>query len=217
MILALALAPAAAHAQVEAIEPTFQLDAKKDVRGPLDVVRVAMSTRIDGSLRGELTLRKSWDTADVGERGSLCIKLFVKADPASDIPEYLVCATPPREGEALVGRVLRNKANGLPRNVGDVVVSRPSGAHRVPRLRPRGHRPPGQAALRRRDRLARIREVPAYDRLRGPRARTRPTLATSACVATADPDSVCTSGPGCPGRPRNTGAQSPACAASSGV
>ena len=127
VILALALAPAAAHAQVEAIEPTFQLDAKKDVRGPLDVVRVAMSTRTDGSLRGELTLRKAWDTADVGERGSLCIKLYVKADPESDIPEYLVCATPPREGEALVGRVMRNKANGLPRNVGDVVVSRPSG------------------------------------------------------------------------------------------
>ena len=51
----------AAHAQVEAIEPTFQLDAKKDVRGPLDVVRVAMSTRTDGSLRGELTMRKAWD------------------------------------------------------------------------------------------------------------------------------------------------------------
>jgi hypothetical protein len=123
----LALAPpAAAHAQVEAIEPTFQLDAKKDVRGPLDVVRVAMSTRTDGSLRGELTMRRAWETADVGSRGSLCLKLFVKADPESDVPEYLVCATPPKQGDALVGRVLRNKANGLPRNVGDVVVSRPS-------------------------------------------------------------------------------------------
>jgi hypothetical protein len=126
VIIALALTPVAAHAQVEAIEPTFQLDAKKDVRGPLDVVRVAMSTRTDGSLRGELTIRRAWDTGDVGERGSLCIKLYVKADPESDIPEYLVCATPPREGDALVGRVLRNKANGLPRDVGDVAVSRPS-------------------------------------------------------------------------------------------
>ncbi len=123
-----ALAVAApAHAQVEAIEPTFQLDAKKDVRGPLDVVRVAMSTRTDGSLRGELTMRKAWDTADVGARGSLCIKLYVKADPEADeIPEYLVCATPPKQGEALVGRVLRNKANGMPRNLGDAVVARPS-------------------------------------------------------------------------------------------
>jgi hypothetical protein len=127
-LAAVGLLPSAhAAAQVEAIEPTFQLDAKKDVRGPLDIVRVAMSTRTDGSLRGELTMRKAWDTADVGARGSLCIKLYVKADPASDVPEFLACATPPREGEALVGRVLRNKVNGLPRNVGEVAVSRPSG------------------------------------------------------------------------------------------
>ena len=121
-----AAAPMAADAQVEAIEPTFQLDAKKDVRGPLDVVRVAMSTRTDGSLRGELTMRKAWDTADVGPRGSLCLKLYVKADPGSDIPEYLVCATPPKQGDALVGRVLRNKANGMPRNVGEAAIARPS-------------------------------------------------------------------------------------------
>jgi hypothetical protein len=127
-IAVLALLPAAhALAQVEAIEPTFQLDAKKDVRGPLDIVRVAMSTRTDGSLRGELTMRKAWDTADVGARGTLCLKLYVKADPDGDVPEFLVCATQPKSGDALMGRVLRNKANGLPRNVGEVVVSRPSG------------------------------------------------------------------------------------------
>ena len=61
-LLVLALGPAAhAGAQVEAIEPTFQLDAKEDVRGPLDIVRVAMSTRTDGTLRGELTLRRAWE------------------------------------------------------------------------------------------------------------------------------------------------------------
>ena len=54
-LAAMSLLPAtAARAQVEAIEPTFQLDRKKDVRGPLDVVRVAMSKRVDGSLRGWL-------------------------------------------------------------------------------------------------------------------------------------------------------------------
>ena len=74
-----------------------------------------MSTRTDGSLRGELTMRKAWDTADVGERGSLCIKLYVKADPESQAPEYLVCATPPREaGETLVGQVLRNERQRAP-------------------------------------------------------------------------------------------------------
>jgi hypothetical protein len=125
-VLALALLPtAAAHAQVEAIEPTFQLDRKKDVRGPLDVVRVAMSKRTDGSLRGELTMRKAWEDADL-EDGSLCLRLYVKADPESQAPEYLVCATRGQQGDKLAGRVLRNRANGLPRTVGGAFVARPS-------------------------------------------------------------------------------------------
>ena len=125
--LALLLVPAAAAvAQVEAIEPTFQLDRKKDVRGPLDVVRVAMSTRTDGTLRGELTMRRRWDTADLGDRGSLCLKLYVKASADAQGPEYLVCATAPAEGDALTGKVLRNRSNGLPRALGDVVVARPT-------------------------------------------------------------------------------------------
>jgi hypothetical protein len=125
-VLALALLPGAtAHAQVEAIEPTYQLDRKKDVRGPLDVVRVAMSKRIDGSLRGETTMRKAWEDADL-EGGSLCLRFYVKADPESQAPEYLVCATRGPDGGALAGRVLRNKANGLPRTVGGAFVTRAS-------------------------------------------------------------------------------------------
>jgi len=126
-VLALALAPAAAAlGQAEAIEPTFQLDRKKDVRGPFDIVRVAMSTRTDGTLRGELTMRRRWATGDLGPRGSLCLKLYVKAEPDAQGPEYLVCATTPRTGDALVGRVLRNRSNGLPRTLGDAVVARPT-------------------------------------------------------------------------------------------
>ena len=126
-LLALLLIPAAAaHAQVEAIEPTFQLDRKRDVRGPLDIVRVAMSKRPDGSLRGELTMRKAWEDADVSG-GSLCLRFYVKTDPESQAPEWLVCATAPREGGTLAGRVLRNSARGLPRTVGGAFVTRPSG------------------------------------------------------------------------------------------
>jgi hypothetical protein len=122
--LVVALAPAgAAFAQ---IQPTFQLDRKKDVRGPLDVVRVAMSTREDGTLRGELTMRRRWQTADVGARGSICLKLYVKSQPDGQGPEYLVCATSPKQGDALVGKVLRNRSNGLPRTLGDAVVTRPT-------------------------------------------------------------------------------------------
>jgi hypothetical protein len=125
-VLALALlSGATAHAQVEAIEPTFQLDRKKDVRGPLDVVRVAMSKRTNGSLRGELTMRKAWEDSDL-EDGSLCIRLYVRADPESQAPEYLVCATQGKAGATLVGKVLRNAANGLPRTVGEAVVARPT-------------------------------------------------------------------------------------------
>ena len=124
-VLALLLLPAAAaHAQVEAIEPTFQLDRKGDVRGPLDIVRVAMSKRTDGSLRGELTMRRAWEDADVGG-GSLCLRFYVKTDPESQAPEYLVCATP-AAGGTLAGRVLRNSANGLPRTVGGAFVTRPT-------------------------------------------------------------------------------------------
>ena len=124
--LALALLPGAvALAQVEAIEPTFQLDRKRDVRGPLDIVRVAMSKRTDGSLRAELTMRKAWEDGDLGD-GSLCIRLYVKTDPESQAPEYLVCATQSRDGAPLVGKVLRNSAKGLPRTVGEAVLTRPT-------------------------------------------------------------------------------------------
>jgi hypothetical protein len=127
VLLVLALGPVAhARAQVEAIEPTFQLDAKKDVRGPLDIVRVAMSRRLDGSLRGELTMRRAWTTADLGPGGILCLKLYVRTEPDAQVPEYLVCATPPAEGDELTGRVLRNRANGLTRTLGEATLARPS-------------------------------------------------------------------------------------------
>ncbi len=124
--LAIAAAFAVAPAQVEAIEPTFQLDRKRDVRGPLDIVRVAMSTRLDGTLRGEVTMRRAWRTASLGDRGSICLKLYVKADPDGELPEYLVCATPAAEGGELRARVLRTRSNGPPRTAGDVAVSRPT-------------------------------------------------------------------------------------------
>jgi hypothetical protein len=125
--LALAATVAAfGPAQVEAIEPTFQLDRKKDVRGPLDIVRVAMSTRLDGSLRGEVTMRRGWETASLGDGGSICIKLYVRAKPDAQPPEYLVCATPPAVGDQLVARVLRNRANGQPRTAGTAAVARPT-------------------------------------------------------------------------------------------
>lgn len=126
-VLAPALGSAGAAAQDgDRIVPTFQLDAKGDVRGPLDVVRVAMSRRADGRLRGEVTMRRDWGAAELGARDSVCLKLYVKAEPDAQPPEHLVCITAPAQGDALVGRVLRNRANGLPRTVAPASVTRPS-------------------------------------------------------------------------------------------
>jgi hypothetical protein len=126
--LALALlAPVAALARTEQTStPTFVLDHRGDADGPLDVVRVALGRRGTRRLRGEVTMRRRWRTADLGAGGSICLKLYLKAEPDAEPPEYLVCATPPAAGRDLVGRVLRNRANGLPRTVSSAKVSRPT-------------------------------------------------------------------------------------------
>jgi len=125
--VALALAPAAGQAQEgDRIVPTFQLDAKRDVRGPLDLTRIALSRRPDGRLRGEVTMRRAWGSDDLGARDSVCLKLYMQAQPDAEPPDYLVCVTAPKEGRALAGRVLRNRANGLPRLVATAFVTRPT-------------------------------------------------------------------------------------------
>ena len=82
-------------------------------------------------------MRRAWETASLGDGGSICLKLYVRAEPDGQAPEHLVCVTPPAEGDALVGRVLRTRANGRPRTVADVVVSAPHDADRLPLVRPR--------------------------------------------------------------------------------
>jgi hypothetical protein len=120
------LAPAAA-AQVI---PTYRLDSKADGRGALDVVRVAMARQTDGRLRGEVTMEKAWTTDDLragtGPSGSICLTLYTRREPGADPPDWLVCATPPKEGEVLRGRVLRDRANGTPRQVAAATVTRPT-------------------------------------------------------------------------------------------
>jgi hypothetical protein len=121
-----ALAPIAS-AQVI---PTFRRDSATDGRGKLDIVRVAMARGTDGRLRGEVTMEKEWTTADLrsarGPSGSICLTLTTARVPGVDPPDWLVCATPPKQGEALHGRVLRDRANGLPREVAAATVTRPT-------------------------------------------------------------------------------------------
>ena len=112
------------------IIPTFRKDSATDGRGALDIVRVAMSRGVDGRLRGEVTMEKAWTTDDLrtssGPSGSICLTLYTTREPGSDPADYLACVTPERNGEALRGRVLRDRANGLPRQVAAVTVTRPT-------------------------------------------------------------------------------------------
>ena len=125
--LGLACLAAAAVGQTRSTE---ERDRKGDVRGDLDIVRVALARSADGRLRGELTLAAEWDTETLraaGPGSSLCLRLFTARDPESEPPDYLVCMTAPKEGDELVGRVLRDRSNGLPRSVDEAAISRPTG------------------------------------------------------------------------------------------
>jgi hypothetical protein len=110
--------------------PSFQKDSARDGRGKLDLVRVALGPREDGQLRGELTMEKAWTTADLraggGPSGSICLQLWITRVPGDEPADYLVCATPAPTGEELRGRVLRDRSNGLPRQVGAATVTRPT-------------------------------------------------------------------------------------------
>ena len=112
------------------IIPTFRKDSATDGRGALDIVRVAMSRGVDGRLRGEVTMEKPWTTNDLrtaaGPPGSICITLWTKRSAGSDPADWLVCVTPEKEGHLLRGRVLRDRANGLPRQVAAATVTRPT-------------------------------------------------------------------------------------------
>ena len=67
-------------------------------------------------------MEKAWTTADLragaGPSGSICLQLYTTRVPGEDPPDYLVCASPAASGEELRGRVLRDRSNGLPRQVG---------------------------------------------------------------------------------------------------
>jgi hypothetical protein len=117
-------APAAAQS------PSFVKDSPNDGRGALDIVRVALGPRNDGRLRGEITMEKAWTTDDLrassGPSGSICLQLYTARVPGEDPPDYLVCASPAPDSDELRGRVLRDRSNGLPRQVGAATVTRPT-------------------------------------------------------------------------------------------
>ena len=128
-VVLLVLAGALA-APASAQSPAFVKDSAADGRGALDVVRVALGRGVEGRLRGEVTMEKGWTAADLragsGPSGSICLPLHTLRGSGSEPPDYLVCATPGPSGEELRGRVLRDRANGLPRQIGAATVTRPT-------------------------------------------------------------------------------------------
>ena len=89
-------APAAAQS------PSYQKDSATDGRGKLDLVRVALGPRNDGTLRGELTMEKAWTAADLregsGPSGSICLQLYTKRVPGRTRPTS--SSAPPRRPRA---------------------------------------------------------------------------------------------------------------------
>ena len=151
-----------------------------------------MSKRTDGSLRGELTMRKAWEDGDL-EDGSLCIRLYVKTDPESQAPEYLVCATPgpPRASDARGQGAAQHAPTGSRAR-----SARRSSPARRARTIHLGFEP---AVIRSPEKLRFAGEsvwrgaaLPARDGLHATSPRTPRAPATSACVATPLRDSVCT-------------------------
>ena len=126
LLVLAALAVGVAGAQ-DGYRPSFAKDLEQDAGGgPLDVVRVALGRTSDGRLRAEITMAGRWLTDDLRPGGSVCLRLHIRRAVDAQAPDRMVCATPAKEGPALVGRVLRVRANGLPAHAGRARVSRPT-------------------------------------------------------------------------------------------
>ena len=118
-------APAAAQS------PSFQKDSASDGRGKLDIVRVALARATTAACAARSRWRRrgrppTCATA-AGPSGSICLQLYTKRAPGEDprrLPRLRDARR--RSGDELRGRVLRDRANGLPRQVGAATVTRPT-------------------------------------------------------------------------------------------
>jgi hypothetical protein len=109
----------------------FTRDATGDVAGGLDLVRAALAVGSDGRLRAELTMSAAWTAATLrgsgsGAPASACLRIYTKRDPTSDIPDYLVCASPQTDREGYTARVMRDRRNAPPKKVAKATASRPT-------------------------------------------------------------------------------------------
>lgn len=131
--LAVLLATAALGATSTGGAEVKLTDAKADAHsGLLDIVGVRFGRGSDGRLRGIVTMADAWDSTALlatkgGNPGSVCLRIYTKADPSAAAPDFLVCATVAADGSTLSGQVLTEKAGALPQPTSaTVAVSRPT-------------------------------------------------------------------------------------------
>jgi hypothetical protein len=129
-VLAALLMTGVAAAQTEPPPSAETTDPAGDAGGPLDVRRVTMVRATKDRLRAEIAMQDAWSANELrgGTRGpgSICVRLWTRRDASAEPPDWLVCAMPARSGDALVGRVLRETEDGLPRRVARATVTRPT-------------------------------------------------------------------------------------------
>jgi hypothetical protein len=92
-----------------------------DVHGKLDIARASLQRGTDGRLRAAVVARSSFAASDLrnpgGVPGSVCLKVWTHRSPGTEVPDWLVCATPRASGTGFDASVLREHTNGLPRKV----------------------------------------------------------------------------------------------------
>jgi hypothetical protein len=119
--VALALALAAVAAAQEPAPPDAPVVARDpvDTAGGLDLTRVQLARASDGRLRAALTLSAPWQMRDLpaedGPPGSLCLRMWTRADPPDAPPDYLLCITADARAEHMRGSVLVERDGELDR------------------------------------------------------------------------------------------------------
>jgi hypothetical protein len=97
--VALALVALLAAVAYGAVRERRLVDAKKDAHsGVLDIAGVRFGVGEDGRLRAIVTMAGAWADGELlaaggGPPGSVCVRLYTKADPEAEAPDYLACAT----------------------------------------------------------------------------------------------------------------------------
>jgi hypothetical protein len=112
-------------------------DREGDGGRGLDLVKASLGLDDKNRLVGQVRASKRFAAGKLRDpgaaQGSICLRLFTKRVDDAEPPDYLVCAMPRAEGTGFTGRVMRDRANGLPRTVANAVVTRPN--RRTLRLR----------------------------------------------------------------------------------